>query len=116
LFAADQAGYDHMWFATLLNADTTVLAWVNKAFTMPANHAPVLGWQSHPCSHSDFPRDQSVALSQFWFFTYVLFSQPEKSSNPLQGHLSSFIHLCSFPACIRGEDMKICPQYLFFVS
>lgn len=103
-----------MWFAMLLNADTTVDAWVNKAFTVPANHAPVLGWQSHPCSHSDFSRNQCVALSQFWFFTDVLFSQPEKSPNALQGYLSSFIHLCSFPVCARREDMKTCPQYPLF--
>jgi len=97
VFAADQTRYDHVRLSSLLQANTTVDAWVDKAFTVLTNHAPVLCWQPQLGSHSDSSSDFNVALRQFRFFLNLCLSQTKKRVNAPQGYLSSFIHLGSFP-------------------
>jgi len=97
VFAADQACYDHVGFSSLLNADTTVDAWVNKAFTVATDHAPIFGWQSQFGSHGDFPRNLRITLRQLGFLSNLFLSQTKESVNALQRYPSSFIHFCSFP-------------------
>jgi len=92
VFAADQACDNHVGFPSLSNANTTVDVGVNKAFTVPANHAPVLGWQSQFGSHGDSARYSGVTLRQLWFFSDFLLSQTKEHMNALQRYLSGFIH------------------------
>jgi hypothetical protein len=87
-----------MGFPPLLNANTTVDPWINKAFTMFADHASILFWQSQFGSHSDFSCYLGVTLCQLWFFSDVLLSQTKKGVNALYGYLSGFIH---FVGCHR---------------
>jgi len=103
VFAADRARYDHVRLAPLLQANTTVDAWVDKAFTMPANHPPIFLGQSYPRPHGDSPRNLSVVLRQLWFFADVLFCQFEERVNSLQCYVPSFIHLHSFPFMLAKE-------------
>jgi hypothetical protein len=91
-FAADQTRYCCVWFASLLNADTTVDAWIDKAFTMPADQTAIFGWQSDSRSHGNSAGNRRVALSQLWFLSYILLCQFEERSNMIQSHLASFIH------------------------
>jgi hypothetical protein len=92
-FAADLAGDNHVWFSFLLNTDTTVDTWIDKAFTMPTNHAPILCGQSQFGSHGDSSGNSHVTLSQLGFFSNFLLSQTKENVNALQGYLASFIHL-----------------------
>jgi hypothetical protein len=96
-FAADLAGYNHVWFSSLLNTDTTVDARIDKAFTVSTNHASILCWQSQFGSHSDFSCNLNVTLRQLGFFSNLLLSQTKENMNALQRYLSSFIHLFAVP-------------------
>jgi hypothetical protein len=91
-FAADHTRYCHVWFASLLNADTTVHAWIDKAFTMPADQTAIFGWQPDSRSHGNSAGNRRVALSQLRFLSYILLRQFEERSNMIQSHLASFIH------------------------
>jgi len=114
VFAADQTGYDHVRFTSLLQTDTTVDAWVNKAFTVSTNHLSIFCGHPHPSPHGDSSRNLGVALRQFWFFADVLFCQFEKCVYPLQGYVPSFIHLGFFSMCVSVGDMEDSLQYPFF--
>jgi hypothetical protein len=85
-----------MRFPFLLHANPTVNARVDKAFTMPANHAAILGWQPEFGSHSDFSSNLSIALSQLRFISNLLFSQVKKPMYSLYCDLSGFIHYLCF--------------------
>jgi hypothetical protein len=76
----------------LLNADTTVDAWIDKAFTVPTNHAPIFGWQSQLGSHCDSSRNLNVTLRQFMILTNHSLSETKKGANPLQSDLLSLVH------------------------
>jgi len=105
-FATDLAGYDHVWFSSLLNTDTTVDAWINKAFTMSTNHAPILCWQSQFGSHSDSSGNGHVTLRQLGFFSNFLFSQTKQSLNTLQSYLASLIQ-------VSGSLLASAIEFLF---
>jgi hypothetical protein len=72
-----------MGLSPLLNTNTTVNAWVDKAFTVPANHPSVFFWQPQFDSHSNFPRNLSVTLRQLGFFSNFFLSQTKESTNTL---------------------------------
>jgi hypothetical protein len=71
-FAAYLAGDNHVGFSSLLNTDTTVDAWIDKAFTVSTNHASILCWQSQFGSHGDSAGNSHVTLRQRGFFTNFL--------------------------------------------
>jgi hypothetical protein len=73
VFAAVHAGYYHVWFPSLLDADTTVYAWVNKGFTVSADEASVLFGETQFGSHCYLPRDSHVALGEFRVFMNYFF-------------------------------------------
>jgi hypothetical protein len=73
-FATDLAGDSHVWFSLLLNSNSTVNAGIDKAFTVPANHAAIFSGQAQFGSHGDFSGNHDVTLCQLGFFPYSLLS------------------------------------------
>jgi hypothetical protein len=62
VLAAVETCDDHVWFPLLLDANTTIHAWQDKAFAMSTNETLILFWQSGSGSHGDFPCDVNVSL------------------------------------------------------
>jgi hypothetical protein len=79
-------------FSPLLDTDTTVYTWVNKAFAMPTDQAAVLNWQPQPSAHGYSSGDFNVMLRQPRFFVYSFLCHAEKNMNAFHGNVLSLIH------------------------
>jgi hypothetical protein len=73
VFAAVHACYHHVGFPSLLDADTTVYAWVDIGFAVSADEASVFFGETQFGAHCYFPRDFHVALSEFRVVVYYFF-------------------------------------------
>jgi len=102
-----------MKLTPLLNTNTTVHPWINKAFTVSANEAAIFSWQPHPCPHGYSSSDSCITLRQLWFLADVLFSQFKESAYALQRYHPSFIHL-KIPKSQFAENMKKPTENIFF--
>jgi hypothetical protein len=94
VFAAVEACDDHVGFSPLLDAHTTVYAWVNKAFTMPADKSAVLNWQAKPGAHSYFSRNFGVTLRQLRLFMNSFLCETKKNVDAFHGYTFGFVHFC----------------------
>jgi hypothetical protein len=68
VFVAVHAGYYHVGFPSLLDADTTVYSRVDKGFTMSADEASVFLGETQFGPHGYLSRDLHVALSELRVF------------------------------------------------
>jgi len=93
VFATVEACDDHVGFSPLLDAHTTVYAWVNKAFTIPADQSAVLNGQAKPSAHGDFSRDFNVTLRQPWLFVYDFLCEAKENVDAFHGYAFGFVHL-----------------------
>ena len=84
---------NYVWFPLLLDADTTIHSWQDKAFTISTNKATILFWQFGSGPHGDFPRDVNISLSQLWILVNGLFCETEESTDALQSYVFGGIHL-----------------------
>jgi hypothetical protein len=92
MLAAFKTCDDYVWFPLLLDANTTIHAWQNKAFTVSASETLILFWQSGSGPHGDFPRDGNISLSQLRIIVNGLFCETEESVDALQSYALSGIH------------------------
>jgi len=79
-------------FSPLLDTDTTVYTWVNKAFAMPTDQAAVLNWQPQPSAHGYSSGDFNVTLRQPRFFMYGFFCEAKKNVNAFHCYVFGFVH------------------------
>ena len=92
MLAAFKTCDNHMRFPLLLDANTTIHAWQDKAFTMSANETLILFWQSGSGPHGNFPRDGNISLSQLRILMNGLSCETEESVDALQSYALSAIH------------------------
>ena len=76
----------------MLDANTTIHAWQDKAFTMSANETLTLFWQSGSGPHSNLPRNGNISPSQLRILMNGLFCETEESVDALQSDALSGIH------------------------
>lgn len=93
MFATVEACDDHVGFSPLLDAHTTVYAWVNKAFTMPADQSAVLNRQAKPSAHGDLSCDFNITLRQLRFFMYGFLCETKKNMDAFHSYAFGFVHL-----------------------
>jgi len=81
-----------MWFPPLLDANTTIHAWQDKALTISANEPPIFFWQSGSGSHGNLPCDFNISLRQLRIFVNNLYCETEESTDALQSHMLGSLH------------------------
>jgi len=92
MLAAFKTCDDPVWFPLLLDANTTIHAWQDKAFTMSANETLILFRQSGSGPHSDLPRNGNISLSQLRILMNGLSCENEESVDALQSYAPSGVH------------------------
>lgn len=83
MFATVETRDHYVWLPLMFDANTTIYAWQDKAFTMSADLPSILLWQSGSGSHGDFPRNGDVTLRQLRIFVNDFSCEVKEGVNTL---------------------------------